>query len=80
MFKYENGFLNKALAIHECHILYDVFIAGLSPKVYLRQLGYSFLVQCAGCVASLISVTMVAIVLDAMGKDEDKVFPYMATI
>ena len=34
----------------------------------MEQLGYTFLVQCAGCIASLVAVTLVAVVLDLFGN------------
>ncbi|XP_040581648.1 endoplasmic reticulum metallopeptidase 1 [Lepeophtheirus salmonis] len=44
------------------------FQYGVSTSTYLQQLGYTFLVQLAGCVASLVVVTLIAVMLDAMGR------------
>eukprot|EP00096_Caligus_rogercresseyi_P010754 TRINITY_DN4013_c0_g1_i1.p1 TRINITY_DN4013_c0_g1~~TRINITY_DN4013_c0_g1_i1.p1 ORF type:complete len:900 (-),score=145.35 TRINITY_DN4013_c0_g1_i1:1936-4635(-) len=44
------------------------FQYGVSTNTYLYQLGYTFLVQCSGCIASLVVVTLIAVLLDAMGR------------
>lgn len=45
------------------------FQYGVSSKDYLRQLGYTFLTQVMGCVASFAVVTFIALLLDASGRD-----------
>ncbi len=44
------------------------FQYGVTSKVYLKQLGYTFLIQIMGCVASFAVVTFIALLLDATGK------------
>ena len=41
---------------------------GVATGVYMQQLGYTFMVQFAGCIASLVAVTLVAVVLDLFGN------------
>jgi len=41
---------------------------GVSRGVFLRQLGYTFLVQVCGCVASFMAVTLLSVFMDAFGR------------
>jgi hypothetical protein len=41
---------------------------GVSSLVYLRQLGATALAQLAGCLASLVLVTFIAVLMDALGR------------
>ena len=41
---------------------------GVSRSVYLRQLGYTFVMQICGCVASLVTVTLIATLMDAFSR------------
>ena len=34
----------------------------------MQQLGYTFMVQFAGCIASLVAVSLVAVIMDLFGK------------
>jgi hypothetical protein len=45
-----------------------VLSSGVATGVYMQQLGYTFMVQFAGCIASLVVVTLVAVVLDLFGN------------
>jgi len=45
-----------------------VLSPGVATGVYMQQLGYTFMVQFAGCIASLVAVTLVAVVLDLFGN------------
>jgi hypothetical protein len=40
----------------------------VTTGVYLHQLGYTLGVQICGCIASLVAVTLVAVILDLFGK------------
>lgn len=44
------------------------FQYGVTTGIYLRQLGYTFLIQIMGCVASFAVVTFIALLLDATGR------------
>ena len=44
------------------------FQYGVSSGVYVKQLGYTFFIQVIGCIVSFVTVTMVAIFLDALNK------------
>lgn len=41
---------------------------GVSRGVYLRQLGYTFMIQLCGCIASFVVVTFIAVLMDAFGR------------
>eukprot|EP00092_Neocalanus_flemingeri_P002862 GFUD01003060.1.p1 GENE.GFUD01003060.1~~GFUD01003060.1.p1 ORF type:complete len:914 (+),score=90.26 GFUD01003060.1:82-2823(+) len=41
---------------------------GVSKEVYLRQLGYTFMIQLCGCVASFMAVTLISVLMDAFGR------------
>ena len=41
---------------------------GVSRSVYLRQLGFTFVIQVCGCVASLVVVTLIATLMDAFSR------------
>ena len=44
------------------------FQYGVTSKMYLSQLGFTFLIQLMGCVASYFVVTLIAFFLDTVGK------------
>ena len=44
------------------------FQYGVSSGVYMKQLGYTFLTQVIGCIVSIVTVTLVAVFLDAFNK------------
>lgn len=44
------------------------FQCGVTTGVYVRQLGYTFLIQLTGCVASFVVVTFIAVLMDATGR------------
>lgn len=41
---------------------------GVSKTVYLRQLAYTFMVQLCGCIVSLVSITLISLLMDALGR------------
>jgi len=41
---------------------------GVSRDVYLRQLGYTLMMQVCGCIASFVVITIIAVLLDIFGK------------
>ena len=41
---------------------------GVSKNVYIRQLGFAFAVQVCGCVASFVSVTLIATFMDSFSR------------
>ena len=41
---------------------------GVSRSVYIRQLGFTFLIQICGCVASFVVVTLIATLMDAFAR------------
>ena len=41
---------------------------GVSKTVYLRQLGYTAVMQVCGCVASFVCVTFISTLMDAFGR------------
>ena len=43
------------------------FQYGVTTKMYLSQLGFTFLIQLMGCVASYVVVTLIAFFLDTVG-------------
>jgi hypothetical protein len=43
-------------------------LIGVTTGVYLHQLGYTFMVQFAGCIASLVAVSLVAVIMDLFGE------------
>ena len=43
-------------------------LVGVTTGVYMQQLGYTFMVQFAGCIASLVAVSLVAVIMDLFGK------------
>lgn len=65
-------FLNIAVIVFSVYLTLEKakysFQFGVTSGVFMRQLGYTLLVQITGCVASFASVTFVALVLDASGK------------
>ena len=46
------------------------FQYGVTSKMYLSQLGFTFLIQLMGCVASYMVVTVIAFFLDTVGMYE----------
>ena len=48
--------------------IFSLHFLGVSTEVYIKQLGYTFFIQVVGCVASIVSVTLVAVFLDAFRK------------
>ena len=53
----------------------SLLVVGVTTGVYMRQLGYTFMVQFAGCIASLVAVSLVAVIMDLFGKE-----PFMPTL
>lgn len=41
---------------------------GVSSGVYIRQLGYTFMIQACGCIASFVVVTFIAVLMDAFSR------------
>lgn len=64
--------MNLIVVVISLYITYNKakasFQYGVSSAVYVKQLGYTFLIQLAGCIASFVTVTMIAIFLDAFHR------------